>query len=1034
MAIIYYILDEQPYVDWLFKTSFVSVNHNIRALDALPYYRRENQSYVNDFISEAKPYHTKIREYVLNYDNTEPWDGDVTDFDVASYYDTDLGLYRKPNTNSADDLARLQAGINSPYNANKTFIVKELVIENAGTSYTVPPVITISGGGGTGATATAVIDTGVVTSVTVTNPGTGYTSTPTVTFSDSAGTTAQAYARLSNEQIRTFESTLKFDRIKYTSEVKEWAGETSYNAGDKITHLGEAYTANIDFTSGVTFTSDNLTVIADETFTNAMDRSIAYYQPTSTQPAKQLENLFYGIEYPRNKIIGPTFDQEPGYARGGFDSVPFDNFEVGPEGIKMISGVADTNITASNIAITGAELEAGAFVDFDYVESGYTENQTILTEGLTVAQVLENRFGDSLLGTRPEDIDIIGGKFVDEYNSHSPEEFIPGRVFDSLDMEIYQTPSSLESGTALSPKIDVVKHRANGTDVRFSFMPLDNLYGDNIMIYTAQQGKVQPDEFTLDYSTFEVVFNTAPSNNDIIDIINIGTTGQNMVLDVVYISNGTDTKITLPVKQDLAKQSLVLVNGVKTNHTIADESERGVLTFNTAPPLGAHIHVFVFNLDESVEIAYSHVAQDTFVMNGSLRTFTMDNQPFYDGPTDAKLFVELNENRLRPAVYSYFTGDGTTTTFELTDNADIDHATITASDISIYVNGAANTDWTLDAQVGTDPRTVTFNSAPTSGSKIAIGDNTNAEYTVVGNQLTLDSSLPVTNGTKLNTTTFSNHDTLEITAQTFKGLTASEVTITIGYDGDSYDASNFDSDSIAVINSPLFDLYRTITDVNYIWVTLNGIKLSVSTDYEVSSAGDLVIKKAITTNDIIVVNQFSDKTIKKQIAWRMWKDVLGVTRFTRMIEDATTKIAVALNRSDSEITVDDGTRLADPDLAGNIPGVVFIGNERITYWKKDGNVLSNLRRGTMGTAIAFRHYVGDLVVDSSLRQEIPNPYDNVWYNMTSTTDSLQYHTTQQAKFLTEYAGTIPIVNIAYNQNGRYLNADYVNDNYVQINE
>ena len=134
------------------------------------------------------------------------------------------------------------------------------------------------------------------------------------------------------------------------------------------------------------------------------------------------------------------------------------------------------------------------------------------------------------------------------------------------------------------------------------------------------------------------------------------------------------------------------------------------------------------------------------------------------------------------------------------------------------------------------------------------------------------------------------------------------------------------------------------------------------------------------------------------------------------------------------MTVDDGTRLADPDLAGNIPGVVFIGNERITYWKKDGNVLSNLRRGTMGTAIAFRHYVGDLVVDSSLRQEIPNPYDNVWYNMTSTTDSLQYHTTQQAKFLTEYAGTIPIVNIAYNQNGRYLNADYVNDNYVQINE
>ena len=1034
MAMIYHILDEQPYVDWLFKTSFVSVNHNIRALDALPYYRRDNQTYVNDFIAEAKPYHTKVREYVLNYNNTEPWGGDVTDFDVASYYDTTLGYYRKPNTNSTEDVNRLKAGANSQYNSNKTSIVKELIIEKAGTSYTVPPVITISGGGGTGATATAVIAVGVVTSIIVTNQGTGYTSTPTVTFSSSSGITASAYARLSNAQIRTFESTLKFDRIKYTSNIKEWKANTAFTSGDRITHKGEAYTANENFTSGLTFTSDSLTVIADETFTNAMDRAIAYYQPTSKQPAKQLENLFYGIEYPRNKITGPTFDKEPGYARGGFDSIPFDNFEIGPEGLNMISGVSDTNITASNIAITGAEMEAGAFVAFDFVDPGYTENQTVLVEGLTVSQVLANRFGDSLLGTRPEDIDIVGGKFVDQHSSHAPEEFIPGRVFDSLDMEIYQTPSTLEGGSSLSPKIDVVKHKADGTTKRFSFMPLDNTHGDNIMLYTAQQGKVQPDEFTLDYTTFEVVFAIAPTAGDIIDIINIGTTGQNLVLDVVYVGNGTDKTIILPVKEELAKQSLVLVNGVKTAHTISDVNERGVLTFSTAPATGTHIHVFVFNLDPSIEIAYSHVAQDVLTMDGSTKVFTLTNQPFYDGPTDAKLFVELNENRLRPAVYTYFTGDGSTQAFALTINADVNHRTLVAGDISIYINGAANTNWTLGADDGSSARQVTFASAPTSGSKIAIGDNRNAEYTVVSNTLTLASGVAVASGTKLNLTTFSNHDTLEITAQTFKGLTASEVTITIGYDGDNYDASTFDSDSIAVINSPLFDLYRTITDINYIWVTLNGIKLSVGTDYEVNSSGDLLIKMSISSSDIIVVNQFSDKIIKKQIAWRMWRDVVGTTRFTRMISDATTKIAVALNRSDTTITVVNGTKLADPDLAGNIPGVVFIGNERITYWKKDGNVLSNLRRGTMGTAISFRHYKGDLVIDSSLRQEIPNPHTNVWYNISSTTDSLQYHTTQQAKFLNEFAGTTPIINIAYDQNGKFIKSGYVNEDYVQINE
>jgi len=58
-----------------------------------------------------------------------------------------------------------------------------IVITNAGSGFTEPPTITFSGGGGTGATATASIANGVVTSITITNGGTGYTTVPTVTFS-----------------------------------------------------------------------------------------------------------------------------------------------------------------------------------------------------------------------------------------------------------------------------------------------------------------------------------------------------------------------------------------------------------------------------------------------------------------------------------------------------------------------------------------------------------------------------------------------------------------------------------------------------------------------------------------------------------------------------------------------------------------------------------------------------------------------------------------------------------------------------------
>lgn len=60
-------------------------------------------------------------------------------------------------------------------------------ITNGGSGYTSAPTVSFTGGGGTGAAATAVVEGGVVTEVVVTAPGTGYTSTPTVVFSGGGG-------------------------------------------------------------------------------------------------------------------------------------------------------------------------------------------------------------------------------------------------------------------------------------------------------------------------------------------------------------------------------------------------------------------------------------------------------------------------------------------------------------------------------------------------------------------------------------------------------------------------------------------------------------------------------------------------------------------------------------------------------------------------------------------------------------------------------------------------------------------------------
>jgi hypothetical protein len=60
-------------------------------------------------------------------------------------------------------------------------------ITDGGCGYTNTPSVLIVGGGGTGATATAVVSNGVVVGVTITDAGIGYTSTPTIYISSPLG-------------------------------------------------------------------------------------------------------------------------------------------------------------------------------------------------------------------------------------------------------------------------------------------------------------------------------------------------------------------------------------------------------------------------------------------------------------------------------------------------------------------------------------------------------------------------------------------------------------------------------------------------------------------------------------------------------------------------------------------------------------------------------------------------------------------------------------------------------------------------------
>ena len=66
-----YMYTEKTHPDWIFKTSYIDVNLFNRNLRKYAIYQRDSYDDVIEYITEAKPYHTKIREVVRYYGKEE---------------------------------------------------------------------------------------------------------------------------------------------------------------------------------------------------------------------------------------------------------------------------------------------------------------------------------------------------------------------------------------------------------------------------------------------------------------------------------------------------------------------------------------------------------------------------------------------------------------------------------------------------------------------------------------------------------------------------------------------------------------------------------------------------------------------------------------------------------------------------------------------------------------------------------------------------------------------------------------------------
>lgn len=500
-----YLFTEQRLVDWAFKSSYISIIHKLRKLSQFPNYIKDNQTFYESYINEVKPYRTKIREYLINYEGDDAGDIHPTDFDLPSYYDADFGIWRSPNGEHARDALLLATNPQyADWLANHTFYFDSVQVVKSGYGYSSAPMLTVEGGGGTGTVLEADIDmyTGSITRVRVVKPGTGFTSTPVIRvfgdgIDDSGNQTLVCYPVLTNTTIRTINTTIKFDRIEYAAEIRVWESNAHYNTVEIIAHEGRVYRAKEDHTSNTYFDPSLYNQIDASELDCAQDRALAFYRPGPGQTPNDPKQLFLGAEYP-------------------------------------------------GVLVDGA----------NYIESTNVELDT----------QLESYYTDMVTGTRPEDVNIEGGAYIDTFSSHAPEEMLPGMTFDTLDIRVFTVNPADPTNNPMGYRIS--KTMAKETTTAFDVVKYINGIGFPLSTLTAEDDVVQiVVKTTFDGVTGVTTFDTPSAPWEFRRISAASTTTLAQDLFIADIEIFVDDASVLPAPSPtLAQPGVVYINGEKITY------------------------------------------------------------------------------------------------------------------------------------------------------------------------------------------------------------------------------------------------------------------------------------------------------------------------------------------------------------------------------------------------------------------------------------------------------------------------------------
>ena len=379
--------------------------------------------------------------------------------------------------------------------------------------------------------------------------------------------------------------------------------------------------------------------------------------------------------------------------------------------------------------------------------------------------------------------------------------------------------------------------------------------------------------------------------------------------------------------------------------------------------------------------SWSTIVVQNFVVDSTTfvtKTFVVTDS--LQGTNPVNLIVEQNGLRLRPAEGIEWIGDDSSVSFGLPQRGAYSQSIIDApNDITVYVDNVLQvqsvgavigsysvTNWTGSNTPG---RQVVFNTAPAAGARILISVDTQAAYSVVGNQLQIVPNINI--GDYITVTTWNDTTEQNILTLVFNGPITTGLTLNEPYDATTYDEGlvtdapgSYDYTIGTTVSTNDFDLQRTGVHANRLWVTLNGYQLFEGSDFTVEGQYLILSSGAIPVGAILAVTEFTESIVPEAAAFRIFQDMRGVQATYRMTASTTTTLSQSVTATADTIYVVDANTLTEPNLSIGVFGVITINGERIMYRNRDTalNTVSGLQRGTAGTA-ASAHVIGATVYD-----------------------------------------------------------------------